>query len=485
MSIVLATINAGYAHTAFGLRQLRANMAELREETRLLEFTRRHDEASILDAILASNPRIVGLSVYIWNVERLTELVKALKVRRPEVVVVIGGPEVSHATDGQAIVAATDYVICGEGDLAFVDLCRQLLSGTAPAERVLHPSLPKLSDLADPTSEFSDDDIAHRILYVETSRGCPFRCEYCLSSLDEQVRFFPLDRVLASLDSLLTRGGMRFKFIDRTFNLDVDRCVAILEFFLSRWRDGSRIQFEVVPSHMPPRLREVISRFPPDTLRLEVGVQTFDSEVLSLIQRRQDEDETHETLSFLCGETRAVVHADLIAGLPGEDLDGFALSFDSLFAYRPAELQVGILKRLRGVPIVRHDEVRGMVYRAQPPYDLLENHLISADDMVRVGHFSRYWERIWNSGRFIQTSPLILGSDPSPFRAFMRCSDSLYNRLKMTHSIALLTLVENLFIYLTKECAIPSTTAAPALAADYRGGSDQCLPRFLKTHLRE
>jgi hypothetical protein len=483
MSIVLATINAGYAHTAFGLRRLRANMAELRDQTRLLEFARQHDTACILEALLATNPRIVGLSVYIWNVERLTELVKTLKARCPEVIVVLGGPEVSHATEGQEIVAAADYVLCGEGDLAFVDLCRQLLTGTPPAERVLHPSLPDLSDLADPAPEFSDEDVAQRILYVETSRGCPFRCEYCLSSLDEQVRFLPLDRVLASLDALLARGGTRFKFIDRTFNLDVDRCVTLLEFFLARWRDGLRIQFEVVPSQMPPRLREVICRFPPDALRLEVGVQTFASDVLSRIQRHQDEAETHETLSFLCGQTDAVVHADLIAGLPGEDLDGVARSFDALLAYRPAELQLGILKRLRGVPMARHDETWGMIYRDQPPYDLLENRLIPAVDMVRLGQFSRYWERIWNSGRFVQTAPLIVGSDPSPFRAFMRCSDWLYDRLQITHSIPLLALVEHLFAYLTLECAIPAATAAPALATDYRGGSNQCLPRFLKAHL--
>lgn len=480
MSIVLSTINAGYSHPAFGLRRLLANMGDLRPATRLVEFYRRLDPEVMVEPILASRPAIIGLSVYIWNVDRLTELVRALKRRCPDVCIVLGGPEVSHDSEQMAIVREADYVICGEGDLAFAGLCRDLLRGEPPPPGRLHPEPPDIARLEDPYPEFSPEDIRRRLIYVETSRGCPFRCEYCLSSLDHQVRFFPLDPVLASLERLLDQGGLRFKFIDRTFNLKMDRCLAILEFFLARVRPGLEIQFEVVPTRMPELLRDVIRRFPPNTLRLEIGVQTFDEEVLVRIQRRQDGTVTRDTLAFLRDKTQVVVHADLIVGLPGETLDGFARSFDELLAYRPAELQVGILKRLRGVPIARHDAAWGMVYRERPPYDLLENQRISATDMERMNRFARYWEQIWNRGRFLDSGPMLVETAPSAFFAFLSFSDWLHDRLKATHGIPLLALVEGLFIYLTDVRDLDAAGVARTLAADYQRDADRVLPRYLK-----
>lgn len=233
--IVLATLNARYIHCAFGLRYLLANMGELKSQTVLLEFTISQPTLEILDAILAEQPRIVGLGVYIWNVDETTRLVADLKRVRPEVTVVLGGPEVSYEMDDQALVKLADHVIGGEADLAFAQFCREELRrendtghlGTVPQKAGASGKtsdtalLPILSELVLPYDLYTDEDLAHRVIYVEASRGCPFTCEFCLSAIDIPVRQFSLEPFLGAMDALLKRGARQFKFVDRTFNLNL------------------------------------------------------------------------------------------------------------------------------------------------------------------------------------------------------------------------------------------------------------------------
>ena len=196
--IVLATLNAKYIHAAFGLRYLLANLGELRPRASLREFDIHQPPAHVADALLAENPQIIGLGIYIWNITPATELVAILKRLRPEVTVILGGPEVSHETDRQAIIDAADYVVTGEADLKFAEVCRRLLAGNKPPQKIIPSELPDLNRLASPYALYTGDDVAHRIIYVEASRGCPFSCEFCLSSLDVPVRQFPLPALLAN-----------------------------------------------------------------------------------------------------------------------------------------------------------------------------------------------------------------------------------------------------------------------------------------------
>jgi radical SAM superfamily enzyme YgiQ (UPF0313 family) len=246
-----------------------------------------------------------------------TQVVSLLKRVRPEVTVVIGGPEVSHGPMDRRIVAESDYLVIGEADHAFPALCREILDGRPPIERALRPSLPDLAEVALPYAFYTDADLAHRVVYVESSRGCPFACEFCLSALDERVRPFPVDRFLQAMGVLLERGARRLKFVDRTFNLDLRHARAILEFFLTRLRPDLHLHFEVVPDRFPEALREVVRRFPPGVLQFEVGVQSFDPAVLDRISRRQDPAKVEDTLRFLRAETGAHIHVDLLAGLHG------------------------------------------------------------------------------------------------------------------------------------------------------------------------
>ncbi len=321
--VVLTTFNARYHHSAFGLRYLRANMGELRGETEILEFGLSENPLEVMDQILVRNPRIVGVGVYIWNVEPSTRLVADLKRVRPDLTVVLGGPEVSYEWDDQPIVPLADYVIAGEGDLVFPELCRRVLGGDRPREKFLIADPPALAEVKLPYDEYTDEDIAHRVVYVEASRGCPFTCEFCLSALEIPVRQFPLADFLRAMQSLLDRGTRQFKFVDRTFNLNLKTSRAILEFFLDRYEPGLFLHFEMIPDRLPESLRDIIARFPAGALQFEVGIQTFDAAVSERISRRQDALKLEENLVFLREETGVHVHADLIVGLPGEDRGNF------------------------------------------------------------------------------------------------------------------------------------------------------------------
>lgn len=487
--IVLTTLNAKYIHAAFGLRYLLANLGQLRERAHILEFDINQRPVDIAEILLAQNPRIVGIGVYIWNITPATEVVAALKRLRPDVTVILGGPEVSYETEQQEIVRLADHVITGEADLKFAEVCAALLNEGArgrsphPLPKIVPAPVPEFSQLALPYEFYNADDVAHRVIYVEASRGCPFTCEFCLSSLDIPVRQAALTPFLAEMQKLLDRGVQQFKFVDRTFNLNIATSRAILEFFLTRHRPGNFYHFEMIPDRLPVELREVIAKFPPGTLQFEVGVQTFNEQVGGLISRRQNNTRLEENFRFLRNETGVHIHADLIIGLPGETLESFAAGFDRLIALRPQEIQVGILKRLRGTPVVRHDAEWQMVYNPQPPYEILQNKLIDFATMQKLRRFARHWDLVGNSGNFVETTALLWSEGASAFGNFLRWSEWLHARAGRGDGIALARLMEWLFEFLTTELRRDARTVAEALWRDYQRGGRNDKPSFLREFL--
>jgi radical SAM superfamily enzyme YgiQ (UPF0313 family) len=494
--IVLTTLNAKFIHAAFGLRYLFANLGDLQPRAVIAEFDINLRPLDIAEALLAREPKIIGFGVYIWNVTETTEVIAAIRRIRPEIKIILGGPEVSYETEGQPIVALADHVITGEGDLKFAEVCRALLDDGSrgrsphPLQKIIAAELPDFSRIALPYDFYTAADLAHRIVYVEASRGCPFTCEFCLSSLDIPVRQVPLDKFLAAMQQLLDRGLKQFKFVDRTFNLNIPTSKAILEFFLARYQPGHFYHFEMIPDRLPAELRAIIAKFPPGSLQFEVGIQTFNPEVGSLISRRQNYERMADNFNFLRQETGVHIHADLIVGLPGETVDSFGAGFDRLIALGPQEIQVGILKRLRGTPIVRHDAEWQMVYHAQPTYEILQNKLIDFATMQRLRRFAKYWDLVGNSGNFTGTVPLIWSEPaagtpvaPAPFVNFLRFSDWLYSRLGRTDSIALVRLAEMLFEFLTRELKHDPALTAETLWRDWQRGGRRDAPEFLREFL--
>ena len=482
--IVLTTLNAKYIHTAFGLRYLFANLSDIQSRAGLREFDINQRPLEIVEALLALEPQIIGFGVYIWNTTETAEVIATLKRLRPGLKIILGGPEVSFETDAQAIVQLADHVITGEADLEFASVCRQLLApAAAPLPKIITARLPEFTQILLPYDLYNEADLAHRIVYVEASRGCPFTCEFCLSSLDVPVRQVSLPKFLAEMQKLLDRGLKQFKFVDRTFNLNLATSRAILEFFLARHQPGHFYHFEMIPDRLPAELREIIARFPPGSLQFEVGIQTFNPEVGAHISRRQNYDRMADNFQFLRSQTGVHIHADLIVGLPGETLESFATGFNRLVTMGPQEIQVGILKRLRGTPISRHDQPFGMVYTPHPPYEILENSLLDFATLQRLRRFARYWDMVGNSGNFIRTTHLIWSGVPSAFHAFFKFSDWLYTRTGRTDSIALARLAELVFEFLTAEQHLDPDACAATLWQDWQQAGRRDPPECIRERL--
>lgn len=474
--ILLVALNARYQHSSFAIRYLKANLGDLSESCHLLEFTLEERPLDCLEQILRLKPRLVGFSVYIWNVAPTTEIVKMLRKVAPEITVVVGGPEVSYEWEEQELVKLADYLITHEGEVAFRRLAEQVLSGQAPAQKVLAGGQPDLKLLTLPYALYSDHDLAHRVVYVEASRGCPFKCEFCLSSLDAGVRYFPLDDLMNELDSLLRRGARQFKFIDRTFNLRLEVSQRLLHFFLDRQTEGLFLHFEMVPDRFPEELRQLIERFPAGSIQFEIGIQSFDPEVQKRISRRQDSARLEENFRYLRTQTGVHIHADLIVGLPGETMAQFGEGFDRLVQLNPQEIQVGILKRLRGTPILRHDEAYGMVYSPTPPYEVLCTSAIPFESMMQLKRFARIWDVVANRGRFPRCLPLLLGT--SPFQNFLNFSLWIAQRMG-TRDMAHNRLAEMLFTYLVDHQHRPFEETARAMLDDYTEDGLRNPPGFL------
>jgi len=469
--IVLTTINAKWTHPSLALRLLKANLGSLETQCEIIEFALRQPLCEKIEPLLAASPRILGVSVSIWNHLATIELLEELEkewIRREEgftkntkeegarPIVVLGGPEVSYLPDDADIFRFADYVIRGEGELAFRALCENVFQ---KENKILRPRtehlIPKLQDnLAEIKTAYhlyTDEDIAQKLVYVESSRGCPFECEFCLSAVKsiEQgsaVREFPLEQFLADMDTLVNRGVRTIKFLDRTFNANINRAVKICEVFIQKLEERERagyapfvVHFEMVPSLFPRELFEILARFPPDSLRLEIGIQTLNPEVCARIRRpgwRNQSINTEkelETIRFLRKNTNAIIHADLIAGLPGEDIQSFGRGFDRLWQAvsedgdvsqkrevknTRVEIQLGILKQLPGAPISRHNEMFGMRYNCKPPYEIEETSSISEVDLQRIKNFAVFWERLVNRGLLHIEGELV-------FEKFMTLSDSL------------------------------------------------------------
>ena len=474
MTILLSTLNARYAHTSLGLRYLLANMGELQANARLLEFVIGTQPSVIVEKMLSSRPKIIGLGVYIWNVEETTKVVAMLKAVAPEVTVILGGPEVSHEPEVQSVVHLADYVVTGWGEITFPEICKLVIAGMPPLLKIIEGIQPRLMDVIMPYRFYSNEDLAHRTIYVEASRGCPFKCEFCLSSLDKTAWAFELEVFLAEMESLHARGARQFKFVDRTFNLNVVSSLRILQFFLDKITatpdDPVFAHFELVPDHLPIALKECIRQFPPGTLQLEIGVQSFNPDVQTLISRKQNNDQSSENIRWLLDHSQAHLHADLIAGLPGEDLKSFAQGFDRLVGIGPHEIQLGIIKRLRGTPIIRHTADYGLVFDPSPPYAILATDRIDFATMQRLVRFARYWDMVANSGRFANTIGLILSGEP--FVRFMAFSDWLYKKTGATHGIALERLTVLVKDWLASN-GVDSDRIQEAIGSDYAGKSQR------------
>ena len=479
MKILLTTLNSRYTHSSIGLRYIYANLHELQDTTKLLEFNINDSIQTIAENILIHQPEIIGIGTYIWNAIQTSELIHILKKISPSTTIILGGPEVSY-TPFRANFDDADFIVQGEGEVSFYELCKNIIHKKIPQEKIIPMTLPKLKELQLPYKYYTDEDIKNRYIYVEVSRGCPFECEFCLSSMDEKVRAFNLDEVLDEFTKLWDRGARNFKFVDRTFNLNMRTANKILDFFLEK-DEQYFAHFEVIPDHFPDSIKEKIKLFSPGALQLEVGIQTLNLEIANNVSRQLKLDKIKENILFLENETDAHMHLDLIVGLPGEDLESFGHNLDTLVSWSSCEIQIGILKKLSGTYIDRHDKQYQMVYSDIPPYDILKNKQLSFKDIQDMKRFARFWDLFYNNGNF-KHSIVLVWKNGSVYQNFSVFCVWMYAQTNSTWKISLQRLGELLFHYLCEIKNIDIQIVADTLLQDMMRVKGRAIPPYLKPY---
>ncbi len=427
MRTLIVAVNAKYEHENPAPWYLKA-ACDARNGTcgdvDVLVGTINDPPGSLFGRVVGVAPDVVALSCYIWNRDSLLRLCADLRAACPEVYLVVGGPEVSYTDGGDAfLVAGVDAVLAGEGEERFPDLLERLARGERPDAatrggwRQIAPPLPA-GKLFSPCLPPYLKSLSGRIAYVEASRGCPYRCSYCLSSESTGLTLLPLVQVFADVAALLAAGAKVIKFVDRTFNLSDERTLAIWHHLRQYGGKPVTFHFEIAPDRLTEAQLQFLSQAPVGLFQVEAGIQSVHAQTLRHIGRVMDVDKALAALARLRAAGTVHVHADLIAGLPGEDADAFAVSFDRLSAANPHQLQLGFLKLLRGTRIRREAEQWGYVARTYAPYEILSSSTMSVADLLRLKEIEETVERYRNSGKFLLLLQWLGGRFASPFALF-------------------------------------------------------------------
>ena len=418
MNVVLSTLNSKFIHSSLALRYLKAYGEAHGQAYDIVEYTINMPVLHILSDITEHDIDILGFACYIWNIEMTLHVVDMVKAVRPDIKIVLGGPEVSFTADELLERCPNiDYIVQGEGEEAFHALVTALQLGNDG----LNPVIPgvrgrrdgsilgsaeavevrDLSTIPFPYTEEDMDDLEHKIIYYESSRGCPFSCQYCLSGNKNTVRFFPQERTLEELQWFIDHGVKQVKFVDRTFNCAPHHHRPLMEFMRDSDTDMN-FHLEMEPELMTEWETNILCETPPGRIQIEVGVQSTHKKTLDAINRYNDWPYIQKSIRPIIQAGRTHVHMDLIVGLPHEDFNRFGQSFNDLFSLQPHALQIGFLKLLKGSGVRRMREYK---YVADPlaPYEVLSTHVLPYDDVRFLKYFEDVFERFYNSERFRTT----------------------------------------------------------------------------------
>ena len=418
MNVVLSTLNSKFIHSSLALRYLKAYGEAHGQAYDIVEYTINMPVLHILSDITEHDIDVLGFACYIWNIEMTLHVVDMVKAVRPDIKIVLGGPEVSFTADELLERCPNiDYIVQGEGEEAFHALVTALQLGNDG----LNPVIPgvrgrrngsilgsveavevrDLSTIPFPYTEEDMDDLEHKIIYYESSRGCPFSCQYCLSGNKNTVRFFPQERTLEELQWFIDHGVKQVKFVDRTFNCAPHHHRPLMEFMRDSDTDMN-FHLEMEPELMTEWETNILCETPPGRIQIEVGVQSTHKKTLDAINRYNDWPYIQKSIRPIIQAGRTHVHMDLIVGLPHEDFNRFGQSFNDLFSLQPHALQIGFLKLLKGSGVRRMREYK---YVADPlaPYEVLSTHVLPYDDVRFLKYFEDVFERFYNSERFRTT----------------------------------------------------------------------------------
>jgi len=439
MKIVLATLNAKYIHSSLALRYLRAYARADFPNIDLCEYTIKDVTMNVVADIYKRKPDVIGFSCYIWNIEETIPILQMLRKVLPDVKIVLGGPEVTYDSEYfMNRIPEADVIVFGEGEKTFHHVLTEfkgrnrleLVPGILyrDEEGKVKRTFPRDKlDLDEIPTPFDDDDLptlTNRVVYFECSRGCPFTCSYCLSSIESGVRYFDLDRTLRDLKRLIDAGVKTVKFVDRTFNIHRRYALSVFDFLIKN-HNGTIFQFEITADILKPDVVQYLAEnAPPGIFRFEIGVQSTNDLTNSIVKRKQDFEKLSDTVRSVKASGKIDQHLDLIAGLPEEDYDSFRKTFNDVFALGAEELQLGFLKMLRGTG-VRHEAPQyGYVFMENSPYEILGNNVLSFDDVIRIKRVEDVLEKYWNAHRTERTVTYLIQREfQSAFDFFQEFGD--------------------------------------------------------------
>lgn len=428
MRILLVAINAKYIHTNPAVYLLRANAGGFRNDVGIREFTINQSPDDILQGVVEEKPEFIGFSCYIWNIDMVKKLIRECKKLLPDTLLWLGGPEAEAGAE-QLLqeYPQIDGIMYGEGEKTFPKLLQSFLAintvgkcGTALKRKEINdipgiifrtdegivktvPAPPvNLDKLVFPYDEEVLEQTKGKILYYESARGCPFHCSYCLSSEDNHVRFRSVDRVKEDLQVFLDAKVPQVKFVDRTFNCNHERMTELLQFILEQDNGVTNFHFEIGGDLLTEEEILLLGKFRPGAVQLEIGVQTTNPEVMERIGRVNKKEALFHNVRALLHDAKQHVHLDLIAGLPGEDMQSFIRSFDEVYSLHPHQLQLGFLKVLGNTRIFRETETYGIKYREYPPYEVLETASICYLELLELKQVEEMVEIYYNSGQFAE-----------------------------------------------------------------------------------
>ena len=436
MKILLTAINAKYIHSNLAVYSIRANAREYRDQIELGEYTINQYVEDILQDIYKKKPDLIAFSCYIWNIRQIRELVRELKKVLPNVPIWLGGPESSYDAKGllEKYPEVTGILV-GEGEESFYELCKFYdgkiesladIKGIAYRENgeVVVKPYTLVSDLSSLKFAYEDfEDFEHKIIYYESSRGCPFSCSYCLSSIDKSVRFRDLELVKKELQIFIDAKVPQVKFVDRTFNCKPSHAMEIWTYLMEHDNGVTNFHFEVAADLITEEELALFARMRKGLIQLEIGVQSTNEETICEIRRKMNFEKVAELVTKVREMGNIHQHLDLIAGLPEENYESFAKSFDDVFALRPEQLQLGFLKVLKGSYMYENRKSYGLVYRSEPPYEVLSTNWVSYDEMIRLKGIEQMVELYYNSHQYDRTLEAVLEGETSAFGFFESLAD--------------------------------------------------------------
>ena len=479
MKILLAACNAKYIHSNLAVYDLKAYSSDYDEHVILREYTINQPKDEILKDIYSSGADVVCFSCYIWNISFVRELIRDLVKILPKTAFWAGGPEVSY--DAEKFLTEMPEmtgVMVGEGEKTFHDLLEFYIDGKDSLEeisgiayrtgdKIIHNGWRELMDLsAIPFVYEHLEKFENRIIYYESSRGCPFSCSYCLSSIDKKLRFRDLELVKKELQFFLDHRVPQVKFVDRTFNCKHEHAMTIWKYILEHDNGVTNFHFEISADLLREEEMELMSQMRPGLIQLEIGVQSTNPETIRAIHRHMDLKKLEHCVNRVHSFRNIHQHLDLIAGLPYEDYDTFHQSFNDVYRMKPDQLQLGFLKVLKGSLMQKEAEVYGIVYKEKEPYEVLSTNWLTYGEVLKLKMVESMVEVYYNSGQFWHTLEYLVPFEKDAFTFYEKLGSFYEKKGYSEISHSRMRRYEILLEYLQEETDVPTEVAAQKMLYD-------------------